>query len=71
MEVYNIMIEHQVNAMTGEEDVCGKPFQILGLDLLIDQNLKAWVLEINHDPSLYIYFDSKDEFSELTNFDIC
>ena len=36
MEMYGPLIEHQVNAMTGAEDVVGKPFQILGLDLLID-----------------------------------
>jgi len=36
MEIYGPLIEHQVNAMTGEEDIVGKPFQILGLDLLID-----------------------------------
>lgn len=74
MEIYGPMIEHQVNAMTGEDDVVGKPFQILGLDLLIDQQLKAWVLEVNDHPSLNIYFDSSKEAMgqrEMTDEDIC
>ena len=37
----------------------GKPFEVLGLDVLIDQNLKPWVLEINDNPSLSIYFDDE------------
>ena len=37
----------------------GKPFEVLGLDVLIDENLKPWVLEINDNPSLSIYFDDE------------
>lgn len=29
-----------------------KPFQILGLDILVDENLKPWLLEINDTPSM-------------------
>ena len=62
--------------MSGLMDVEGKPFQILGLDLLIDAKLKAWVLEINDHPSLNIYFDSNVtnvtmEHREMTDEDIC
>lgn len=59
--------------MSGLMDVEGKPFQILGLDLLIDAKLKAWVLEINDHPSLNIYFDSNPsmEHREMTDDDIC
>lgn len=35
----------------------GKPFQVMGLDVLIDENQKAWILEINGNPSLSIYYD--------------
>ena len=58
MQMYGPLIEHQVNALSGQKDVAGKPFQILGLDLLIDKDLKAWVLEVNDHPSLNIYFDN-------------
>ena len=26
-------------------------FEILGFDILIDQEMKVWVLEVNHDPA--------------------
>ena len=73
MEVYGPLIEHQVNVMTGQDDVVGKPFQILGLDLLIDKSLKAWVLEVNNNPSLNIYFDNSSSLEprEMTDADIC
>ena len=35
----------------------GKSFLILGLDILIDTDLKAWLLEVNDNPSLYIYLE--------------
>lgn len=58
MEIYAPLIEQQVTAISNQTDVAGKPFQILGFDLLIDNKLKAWILEINDHPSLNIYFDS-------------
>lgn len=32
----------------------GDCFQIIGLDIFIDNDLKAWILEINSSPSLNI-----------------
>ena len=32
----------------------GRPFQIFGFDVLIDNKLKCWILEINDHPSLNI-----------------
>ena len=58
MEVYGPLIEQETNDLSNRQDCPGKPFQILGFDLLIDQNLKAWVLEINNHPSMKIYFDN-------------
>lgn len=46
------MIQHYANPMSQKFD--GKVYQIFGFDILLDQNLKAWVLEINDHPSLNI-----------------
>ncbi len=50
------MLQHNLKVLSSQE-IKSTPFQILGLDLLIDEELKAWVLEINDNPSLDIYFD--------------
>lgn len=47
MEVYGPLIEQSTTALSNRLDVTGKPFQILTLDILIDENLKVWVMEIN------------------------
>lgn len=58
--------------MTRQGTVKGKPFQILGFDLLIDENLKAWILEINDNPSLNIYFDTEYmRTKKMEEYDIC
>ena len=42
-----------------------RSFQILGLDILIDENFNAWLMEVNANPSLNVYNDK-----ELPNGDI-
>jgi len=32
----------------------GKPFQVLGFDILVDEKLNCWILEINDHPSFNI-----------------
>lgn len=59
MQIFGPMVEHQIKSMNGNKSVSGKPFQILGIDILIDEALKAWVLEINCNPSLNIYFEGE------------
>ena len=41
--------------------VKGDMYQILGLDIFIDSNLKPWLLEINQTPSMEI--EMKNEMS--------
>lgn len=53
------MIEQQVVGLTNKLELGGKPFEVLGFDVLIDEKLKPWVVEINHNPSLSIYFDDE------------
>ena len=42
-----------------------RSFQILGIDILIDESFNAWLLEVNANPSLNVYNDK-----ELPNGDI-
>ena len=44
----------------------------MGFDLLIDDKMKAWILEVNDHPSLNIYFD-KEYMSHrvMTEEDVC
>lgn len=66
------MIQHQVKNLSGGKTIEGKPFQILGFDFLIDQNLKAWILEVNDHPSLNIYFDTAFmQTCKMEEEDIC
>ena len=73
MQVQGPLIEHQTHKIFDQTKVKGKPFQILGFDFLIDENLKAWVLEINDHPSLNIYFSNAPPMSgtKYNEEDIC
>lgn len=53
------MIEHSIiaTANAGVKNIQGKFFQVLGFDMLIDNDLKAWLLEINDHPSLNIFLE--------------
>ena len=72
MQMYGPMIEHQIMKMTAEGTLKGKPFNICGFDLLIDEDLNAWVLEVNNNPSLLIHFDA-DQMSgkKMEESDVC
>jgi tubulin polyglutamylase TTLL11 len=34
-----------------------KPFHIIGFDIMLDEDRKAWLIEINNNPSLNINFE--------------
>ena len=61
MEIWLPMMKQGFTASMSENGVrsapVGKSFLILGLDILIDENLKSWLLEVNDNPSLYIYLE--------------
>ena len=53
-------MEHQIKANNKNKPLQGMPFQILGIDVLIDENLKCWALEVNGSPSLNIFFEKEE-----------
>ena len=53
------MVEQKTVCMTNKLELGGRPFEVLGFDVLIDEKGKPWVVEVNHNPSLSIYFDDE------------
>jgi tubulin polyglutamylase TTLL6/13 len=47
------MLRHNYIASFPSHDVTQACFEILGIDILIDQNMKPYVLEVNHSPSFH------------------
>ena len=50
-------LEDQAKRNIGNDLSSIRCFQFLGIDILIDQNLKAWLMEINANPSLNMYLE--------------
>ena len=52
------MMQHLANPQSTKAEnkqiFKGRPFYIFGFDILIDENLKSWLLEINETPSFNI-----------------
>jgi hypothetical protein len=57
LSVYAPMIEHGLSVASNCKSVEGKFFQILGFDILPDEYLNCYLLEINDHPSLDIYLE--------------
>jgi hypothetical protein len=74
MAIYCPMLTYNAMLAMDKNEVKAKPFSVLGLDLLVDHKMRAWILEVNDHPSLNIYFDTSKEFfgqREMTEDDIC
>lgn len=75
------MVEHQANPQNSYAEkptkkFKGKPFQVLGFDILVDKKMKCWILEINDHPSFNIVMckepkgnDCKHEICPLSRVD--
>lgn len=66
-EILSTFIEHAVDTVTDGKDIKGQMFQLLGYDLMIDEDLNAWLLEINDHPSLNIYLEKENPDGTTTN----
>jgi len=58
-------LKNAYHCFINSENTNPKCFQILGLDIMIDDHLNVWLIEINANPSLNVYIDK-----ELPNGDI-
>lgn len=60
LAIFLNMMKHLVNPKSPFVDKIkvykgAKPFHVLGFDILVDQNMKCWLIEINDHPSFNIY----------------
>lgn len=51
------------SCQTKEPDCC---FELLGFDIMLDGNLKPWMIEVNHTPS----FNADTEVDEKIKFEL-
>ena len=49
-----IKLTVNINDQKKNSEYKGRVFQIFGFDILIDKNLKSWLLEINDHPSFSV-----------------
>lgn len=54
-------LKHYYAVNIGRNTEDSKAFHILGLDILIDRKNKAWLMEINSNPSLNIFLEKDVE----------
>jgi hypothetical protein len=66
IQIVSNMIAHNLkNSFGGKSTLIkGDVFHVFGFDVLLDEQLKAWILEINEYPSFNIFFETEDEEEE-------
>jgi len=63
------LLRHAYRSYQPSDNSNNKCFEVLGFDILIDKNLKPWLIEVNHTPSFSTDtpFDYKIKFELLTD----
>jgi hypothetical protein len=63
------LLRHAYRSYQPSDNCNNKCFEVLGFDILIDKNLKPWLIEVNHTPSFSTDtpFDHKIKFELLTD----
>ena len=60
VQVLGPMVEYQTVACKNDLELGGRPFQIIGFDVFVDEKQMPWVVNMTHDPSLKIHFEDED-----------
>lgn len=60
------IISHNYQTSIKAQDGKSRCFEILGFDIILDKNLKPWVLEVNHSPS----FSTESDFDYQVKIDL-
>ena len=58
------IISHYYHSSIKTQDGRSRCFEILGFDIIVDKDLKPWVLEVNHSPSLACESDFDAQIKE-------
>lgn len=68
MSCFYPYLYHQYKIAFGEK----RPhhFHIVGIDIILDQNLKAWFLESNDTPSMSITYIDDNEEEQISEIDL-
>lgn len=51
-------IKNAYHCFISKDHKKSRSFQILGLDILLDDKLQVWLMEVNANPSLNVYTDT-------------
>ena len=60
LKAFKYYLQYSCRVAFSNQEKSAKAFHVLGIDVLLDTNMKPWLLEINDNPSQNITFDPED-----------